>query len=132
MNQPEPTEPVRLDKWLWAMRLHKTRALATAACRGGTVRVNGTGAKPSAKVRAGDRVDARARGMTVSYRILIPHDKRIGAARLPEFVEDQTPEEERERAREHRANARLGSPRGAGRPTKKDRRDLERFMHPEE
>ena len=132
LNEREPPETVRLDKWLWAMRLHKTRALATAACRGGTVRVNGGGAKPSAKVRAGDVVDARAKGITVTYRILVPHDKRIGASRLPEFVDDQTLEEERERAREHRANARLGPPRGTGRPTKKDRRDIERFMRPEE
>lgn len=121
-------ETVRLDKWLWTVRLFKTRALATSACRKSAARINGEVAKPSAKVRIGDRVTTKARDLTITYRIVALTDKRIGAARLPEFVQDETPEEEFERARERKANSRTVVHTGRGRPTKKNRRDLEKFL----
>jgi len=121
-------ETVRLDKWLWAMRLYKTRARATAACRKSAVLLNGESAKASAKVRIGDRVDARLRELTRSYLVNELTDKRVGAAKLPEFITDQTTGEELEKARLRRENARTHQYQGGGRPTKKNRRDLEKFF----
>ena len=121
-------DSVRVDKWLWAMRLFKTRALATAACRKSAVCVNGAVAKPSGKIRPGDRVEAKTGALTRTYRVVALTDKRIGAARLPEFIEDETPEKEFVRAREQRENSRRITYTGGGRPTKKNRRDLEKFF----
>jgi ribosome-associated heat shock protein Hsp15 len=127
-------ESVRLDKWLWAVRVYKTRSDASEACRGSAVRVNGNIAKPSSKVRVGDSVVARTKALTRTLRVLGLTEKRIGAPVVPEFIEDQTPESEYEKAREKRNNARLFSNKsheGKGRPTKKDRRDIERLIGPD-
>lgn len=121
-------ESVRLDKWLWAMRLFKTRALAASACRKSAVRVNGDLAKPSGRVRVGDRVDAKTGDLTRTCAVIALTDKRVGAARLPEFVKDETPEEEFKKARERRENSRKIVYTGGGRPTKKNRRDMEKFF----
>mgnify|MGYP003322779467 CR=1 FL=1 len=123
-------ESVRLDRWLWAMRVYKTRSDALEACRGSAVRLNGNIAKPAAKVRIGDTVVARTQTLRRTLRVLALSDKRLGAARLPEFMEDQTPPEDLEAAREKRANARLFKHEGGGRPTKKDRRTIERLLGP--
>ena len=123
-------ESVRLDRWLWAMRVYKTRSDALEACRGSAVRLNGNIAKPAAKVRIGDIVVARTQALRRTLRVLALSDKRLGAARLPEFMEDQTPPEDLEAAREKRANARLFKHEGGGRPTKKDRRKIERLLGP--
>jgi len=121
-------EFVRLDKWLWAVRLFKTRALATEACRKSRIRVNGVPAKPSSKVRVGDCVESRLLDMTRTYRVVELTEKRVGAQVLPDLVIDETPHEERVKAEEFREHARLQVPRGTGRPTKKNRRDLEKFF----
>lgn len=123
-------ESVRLDRWLWAMRVYKTRSDALEACRGSAVRLNGNIAKPAAKVRIGDIVVARTQALRRTLQVLALSDKRLGAARLPEFMEDQTPPEDLEAAREKRANARLFKHEGGGRPTKKDRRTIERLLGP--
>lgn len=127
-------DSVRLDKWLWAVRVYKTRTDAAEACRGSAVRVNGKIAKPSAKIRIGDTVVARTKALTRSLHVLDLTEKRVGAALVPEFLDDQTPESEYEAAREKRNNARLYSPKGhkgKGRPTKKDRRDIEKLIGPD-
>lgn len=127
-------ESVRLDKWLWAVRVYKTRTDAADACRGSAVRVNGKIAKASAKIRIGDTVVARTKALTRTLLVLDLSEKRIGAALVPEFLDDQTPESEYEAAREKRNNARLFSHRGhkdKGRPTKKDRRDIEKLISPD-
>ncbi len=121
-------EFVRLDKWLWAVRLFKTRARATEACRKSKVRINGDPAKPASKVRPGDRVETRLRDITRTYRVVELAEKRVGADSVPDLVVDETTDEEKTRAREFRENARLQIPRGQGRPTKKNRRDLEKFF----
>ena len=82
---------VRLDKWLWAVRVYKTRTDAADACRGSAVRVNGTIAKPSAKIRIGDTAVARTKTLTRTLHVLGLTEKRIGAPRVPEFLEDKTP-----------------------------------------
>lgn len=121
-------ENVRLDKWLWAMRVYKTRSEALEACRGSAVRLNDNPAKPAAKVRIGDTVTARTKDMRRTLKVLDLSEKRLGAARVPEFMEDITPAEDLELAREKRANARLFKHEGGGRPTKKDRRNIERLL----
>lgn len=121
-------ENVRLDKWLWAMRVYKTRSEALEACRGSAVRLNDNPAKPAAKVRIGDTVTARTKEMRRTLKVLDLSEKRLGAARVPEFMEDITPTEDLELAREKRANARLFKHEGGGRPTKKDRRNIERLL----
>jgi ribosome-associated heat shock protein Hsp15 len=121
-------EHVRLDKWLWAVRVYKTRSDAAEACRGSAVRLNGSIAKPSAKLRIGDTVVARTKALTRTLQVVGLIEQRIAAALLPEYIDDQTPESEYEKAREKRANARVFSHQGGGRPTKKDRRDIEKLI----
>ncbi|MFU8848846.1 MAG: RNA-binding S4 domain-containing protein [Opitutales bacterium] len=127
-------DTVRLDKWLWAVRVYKTRSDAAEACRGSAVRVNGNIAKPSATIRIGDTIVARTKALTRTLHVLGLTEKRIGAPLVPEFLDDQTPESEYTAAREKRENARLfshTSHQSKGRPTKKDRRDIEKLIGPD-
>ncbi|MGB0335207.1 MAG: RNA-binding S4 domain-containing protein [Opitutales bacterium] len=119
---------IRLDRWLWAVRVYKTRSDATDACRGSAVRLNGGIAKPSAKVRVGDTVVARTKALTRTLQVKALTDKRIGAPLVAEYLDDQTPESEYEKAREKRAHAKVFTHKGGGRPTKKDRRDIEKLI----
>jgi ribosome-associated heat shock protein Hsp15 len=116
-------DETRVDKWLWAVRLFKTRSLATEACRGGHVRVNGTPAKPAAGVRVGDRVEARVHGRPRVLEVARVIDKRVGPPVAAECLVDHTPVEEAV----PREPAVFARDRGAGRPTKRDRRQLDRF-----
>ena len=115
-------ESTRVDRWLWAVRLFKTRSLATAACQGGHVRVNGAPAKPSTKVRVGDRVEARAGGDDRVLDVVAVIEKRVSAPLAADCVVDLTPP---------KPDAEWVAPplvrdRGAGRPTKRDRREIDR------
>jgi ribosome-associated heat shock protein Hsp15 len=116
-------EMTRVDRWLWAVRLYKTRSDATAACRGGHVRVNGVPAKPATTVREGDRVAAHAHGRQRVLEVARIIDKRVGAAVAAECLVDHSPPPPT-RDREAAAFTRET---GAGRPTKRDRRRLDRF-----
>lgn len=117
----EAQAPVRVDRWLWAIRLFKTRAAATDACRAGHVRVNGAAAKAATQVRPGDRVDARAHGRTRTFVVIRAVDKRLPPADVAASAIDESPPAP---AREPEAFARA---RGAGRPTKRDRRLLDQL-----
>ncbi|MGH9211399.1 MAG: RNA-binding S4 domain-containing protein [Acidimicrobiales bacterium] len=117
-------EVTRVDRWLWAVRVYKTRAAATTACRGGHVRVNGSPAKPATSVRAGDRVDANVHGRPRSLEVVQVIDKRVGAPVAATCLVDHSPVPTRAEGREPRVFARDA---GAGRPTKRDRRRLDRF-----
>ena len=119
---------VRLDKWLWAVRLYKSRSLATDACHGGKVRVNGQPAKPARAVRPGDVIIASTGDLTRTVKIIGLLKSRVGPKRVPEYLEDLTPAEEYAKPRE-RSVAPVGSrPKGSGRPTKRDRRILDSFF----
>lgn len=112
----------RVDKWTWAIRLYKTRSDATDACRGGHIKVNGTTAKPATTVSIGDRVSARVHGTERIVEVVQIIDKRVGAPVAATCFVDHTPEvpmEQRIPVAER--------DRGAGRPTKRDRRDLDRW-----
>ena len=124
---PESSE-VRLDKWLWAVRLYKSRSLATEACHGGHVKVNGHPAKPARAVRVGDLIVASTGEITRSVKVIALLEARVGAKLVPRYLEDLTPPEEYEKRRE-KSFAPVGlRPKGAGRPTKRDRRVLESFF----
>ncbi|MBA4137288.1 MAG: RNA-binding protein [Opitutus sp.] len=114
----------RLDKWLWSVRVFKTRAEATAVCRNGRVQVNGIDAKPGRDVHIGEVVTARVGMVTRTLKIVGIPKSRLAAKLLPEFVADLTPPAEYERAKQASLEHMLARERGKGRPTKKDRRAM--------
>jgi ribosome-associated heat shock protein Hsp15 len=122
------TLSVRLDKWLWAVRVFKTRSLASNACRHGHVSIAGLPAKPSREVRIHQIVIVRKDNMTRQYKVLQLLDQRVGAPKAREYVEDQTPPSELAKAREPNFRPFFFRPKGSGRPTKKERRDIDSFL----
>lgn len=118
-------EEVRIDKYLWSIRVYKTRTDATDACKGGKVRVNGADTKPSKSVKVGDTITARKGAVVYTYRVLELIDKRQGAKLVPRYAENLTPQEELDKLRAPVETFFLKRDRGAGRPTKKDRRQME-------
>lgn len=121
-------DSVRLDKYLWAIRVFKTRSDATDACNGNKVRLNGVPAKPSKAVRPGDAIDVRKGSALFSYRVLQLTESRMGAALVEQYADNQTPESELEKLHAPRETIVLQRDRGTGRPTKKDRRQLDELM----
>ena len=120
-------EAVRLDIWLWSVRIFKTRALSAQACRKRNVTIRDTVVKASRQVRVGDEIAIKKRFFTQSVRVVALLERRVGAKLVLSFCEDLTAEEEYEQARE-RARMVMKAPQretGAGRPTKKDRRELD-------
>lgn len=120
-------EGVRIDRWLWAARLLKTRALAAEAVKGGRVHVNGRAVKPSREVKPGDTVEVTHAGLRTAVVVQGVSERR-GPAKEAELLYEETPESVAARER-HRAEMRLARPvthEGGGRPTKRDRRRLER------
>ena len=118
-------EEVRIDKYLWAIRVYKTRTDATDACKGGKVRVNGADTKPSRTVKVGDTIVARKGAVSYTYKVLQLVDKRQGAQLVPVYAENLTPPEELAKLRAPVETFFLKRDRGTGRPTKKDRRQME-------
>ena len=118
-------EEVRIDKYLWSIRAYKTRSEATTACNGGKVRLNGSDVKPSKSVKVGDVIVVRKGAVTYTYKVLDLIDKRQGAKLVSEFAENLTPQEELDKLRAPVETFFLKRDRGAGRPTKKDRRQME-------
>ena len=119
---------VRVDKYLWAMRIYKTRSIATDACKCGRVKMNGVEVKPSRMFHVGDVFTVRKGPITYTYRILQLWGNRLGAKMVPEYIQDITPKEQLELLELARYAAQSGRDRGTGRPTKKDRRDIEQFF----
>jgi len=119
----EPASSARVDAWLWAVRIYKTRSAATTACRAGHVRVNGDRAKAAQPVRPGDVLLVRIAGFDRILIVRKPISKRVGAALVAESGEDRTPPP---LAKELTAMVPVRD-RGAGRPTKRDRRDIEKL-----
>ena len=119
---------VRVDKYLWAMRIYKTRSIATDACKCGRVKMNGVELKPSRTFHIGDVFSVRKGPITYTYRISQLSENRLGAKMIPNYMEDITPKEQLEILELARFAAQSGRDRGTGRPTKKDRREIELFM----
>lgn len=128
MNASPNTIPVRVDRWLWAVRLYKTRTLAAEACRGGHVKVNDQPVKPSRDIRPGDLILARTGDVRRTVRVLATLENRLAAKQVPLYLEDLTPPEEFERARNPASHAPVMRAPGSGRPTKRERRVLEAWL----
>ncbi|MGH8020131.1 MAG: RNA-binding S4 domain-containing protein [Opitutaceae bacterium] len=119
------TGEVRIDKWLWAARIFKTRALALEACKAGHVKINDQPVKPGRPVRLGETIVARTTGPTRTVRVVGIADRRVGPKLAGTLLDDLTPQEEWDRARLSLAQQVLTRPKGSGRPTKRDRRLLD-------
>jgi len=118
-------EEVRIDKYLWAIRVFKTRSEATDACKGGKIRVNGNDIKPSKTVKPGDVISARKGAVCYTYKVLALVEKRQGAKLVPNYAENITPQEELDKLRHPVETFFLKRDAGSGRPTKKDRRQMD-------
>lgn len=119
---------VRIDKWLWAVRLYKTRSQATEACRKGHVSIGDLPVKPSRAVHVGEVVKVRKSPVVRSFKVLDLAGKRMSAKLIVDFVEDVTPLEELEILEMQKNMRWISRDRGTGRPTKKDRRELDDFF----
>ena len=117
----------RIDKYLWAIRAFKTRTDATDACKGGKVKIAGVNAKPSKEVKPGDILTVKKGTVTYTYKVLQYLERRVGAKLVPEYALNLTPASELEKLRAPVETFFITRDRGAGRPTKKDRREIEQI-----
>jgi ribosome-associated heat shock protein Hsp15 len=120
---------VRIDKWLWSVRIFKSRSMATDACKSGKVKIKGNSIKPSYLLQREEIVEVRKNGFDLEFRVVDLLDKRVSATLAQPCYEDLTPEEEMNKYKDwfvgkSRAEVRE---KGAGRPTKKERRDIDRY-----
>ena len=118
---------VRIDKFLWAIRAFKTRSEATEACKGGKVKVADVNAKPSRAVQAGDVIQVRKGVVTYTYQVIQPLEQRVGAKLVGNYVLNLTPESELEKLHAPVETFFVTRDRGAGRPTKKERQEMEQL-----
>ena len=121
----------RIDKWLWASRIFKTRTIAAEACKKGRVSFNGTHVKPSRMIKPGEVIQVKKPPVTYSFKVLQAIEKRIGAKLVPEILENVTTPEQYELLEMSKISGFVDRARGTGRPTKKDRRSMEEFNTPE-
>ena len=124
-------QEARIDKWLWAARIYKTRTLAADACKNGRITINGAQTKPSRTVKAGDKVGVKKPPITYTFLVKQPIEKRVGAKLLPDILENITTPEQYELLEMSRISGFVDRARGTGRPTKKDRRAIDDFQTPE-
>ena len=117
----------RIDKWLWAARIFKTRSISAAACKKGQVSMGGAQLKASRMIKAGDVVNVRKPPVTYSFRVLQPIERRVGAKLIPEILENVTTPDQYELLEMSKISGFVGRAKGTGRPTKKDRRSLDDF-----
>lgn len=120
-------DEVRVDKWLWAVRVFKTRTIASDACKKGRVMIDRVAVKPSRNVRVGEVVEVRKPPITFSFKVLELADKRMGAKMVPQYMENVTPPDQYELLELNKISGFVDRQRGTGRPTKKERRDMEQF-----
>lgn len=124
-------QEARIDKWLWAARIYKTRTLAADACKNGRITINGAQTKPSRTIKAGDKVGVKKPPITYTFLVKQPIEKRVGAKLLPDILENVTTPEQYELLEMSRISGFVDRARGTGRPTKKDRRAIDDFQTPE-
>ena len=118
---------VRIDKWLWAVRVFKTRTQAADACKGGKVKMDGSNVKASREVKEGDIIDIQQGIIKKTLRVKVAAKNRVSAKLVPDLAEDKTPAEEYEKLDMLRQLNHEKRDRGAGRPTKRNRRDIDRL-----
>jgi ribosome-associated heat shock protein Hsp15 len=129
-GQAQKASRVRIDKWLWAARLFKSRSLASQACLAGQVKIGGQRVKPSREVHVGEIITALTGRIQRTVKVLGWLERRVGAAVASQAMEDLTPPEEYLRAREEAAHNPVPYHKGFGRPTKKQRRQMKDFLDP--
>ena len=117
----------RIDKWLWAARIYKTRTLAIEACKMGRIAIGGAQAKPSRTVKAGDEVSVKKPPVTYTFRVKQAIERRVGAKLIPEILDNITAPEQYELLEMSRISGFVNRARGTGRPTKKERRAIDDF-----
>ena len=120
----------RLDKWLWAARIFKTRTIAADACKNGRVTIGGVKQKASKMIKEGEVIEVKKPPITYSFKVLKAIQNRVGAKLVPEVMENVTTKELLELLEMNRISGFVGRARGTGRPTKKERRDLDDFIQP--
>lgn len=123
-------EEVRIDKWLWAVRLFKTRSLAAEACKKGKISIGSNTAKPSRNVKVGDVLQIKRPPVVYSFKVLALSENRMGAKLVPDFMENVTTPDQLEILELAKLSGDLNRARGLGRPTKKDRREIEAYTEP--
>lgn len=121
-------DTARIDKWLWAARIFKTRTIAAEECKRGRVTINGMNVKPSHTIKPGEIISVRKPPVTFSYKVLQCIELRVGAKLIPEIYENVTDPHQYEILEMSRISGFAGRARGTGRPTKKERRDIEAYM----
>nr|WP_320037962.1 RNA-binding S4 domain-containing protein [uncultured Bacteroides sp.] len=121
----------RIDKWMWATRIFKTRTIAAEACKKGRVSINGSQVKASRTIKVGDVIQVKKSPITYSFKVLQTIEKRVGAKLVPEYMENVTTPDQYEILEMSKISGFVDRARGTGRPTKKDRRELEDFSTPE-
>jgi ribosome-associated heat shock protein Hsp15 len=120
-------DTIRIDKWMWAVRLFKTRSIAAEACKKGLVSINDTVAKPSREIKVGDKILIKRNPVVYHFKVLALTGKRMGANLVTDFMEDITPPENLEILEMQKYMKWSDRDRGTGRPTKKDRREMDEF-----
>ena len=118
----------RIDKWMWAARIFKTRTIAAEACKKGRISINGSQVKPARMVKPGDVVQVRKPPVTYSFKVLQAIEKRVGAKLVPEIMDNVTTPDQYELLEMSKISGFVDRARGTGRPTKKERRDLDEFF----
>lgn len=123
-------ETARVDKWLWAARIFKTRSIAADACKNSRVTINGVNVKPSHMIKAGETISVKKPPVIYSFKVLKCIEQRVGAKLLPEVYENVTDPKQYEILEMSRISGFVDRARGTGRPTKKDRRAIDAFVEP--
>ena len=124
------SETARIDKWLWAARIFKTRSIAVDAIKNGRVTIQGTNVKPSRMIKVGETVNVKKPPITYSFKVLKTIEQRVGAKLIPEIYENVTTADQYELLEMSRISGFVDRARGTGRPTKKERRALDAFVDP--
>ena len=124
-------DEVRIDKWMWATRIFKTRTIAADACKKNRVMIGGVDMKPSRMVKVGDVIQVRKPPITYSFEVLALTDRRMGAKLVPNYLKNVTTPDQYEILEMNKISGFVNRAKGLGRPTKKDRRELEQFTEPD-
>ena len=124
------SETARIDKWLWAARIFKTRSIAVDAIKNGRVTIQGTNVKPSRMIKVGETISVKKPPITYSFKVLKTIEQRVGAKLIPEIYENVTTADQYELLEMSRISGFVNRARGTGRPTKKERRALDAFVDP--
>lgn len=122
-----PRNEERIDKWLWSMRVFKTRTIATEACKKGRVSINGVAVKPSRPIKIGEVIDVKKPPITYTFKVLAIPNGRLGAKLVPEFLENLTPQSQYDLLEMSRISGFVDRNKGLGRPTKREGRELAKF-----